>query len=148
VNPLAAAHILFLGLWGGLVLVEIAFEAQMFRGKLDEKSVAGLHRITDRFIEIPILIAVLLTGWLLWKQTGYDHALMTKVLFGLVAVFANVVCYVIVELRASEALRAVESDNGGPRLRRLSIALAGTITPGVLAGGVALFLGGQRIGWW
>ena len=62
VNPLAAAHILFLGLWGGLVLVEIAFEAQMFRGKLDEKSVAGLHRITDRFIEIPILIAVLLTG--------------------------------------------------------------------------------------
>jgi len=85
---------------------------------------------------------------LLWKQTGYDHALMTKVLFGLVAVFANVVCYVIVEMRASEALRAVESDNGGPRLRRLSIALAGTITPGVLAGGVALFLGGQRIGWW
>jgi hypothetical protein len=41
-NPLAAAHIMFLGLWGGLILVEIAFEAQVFRGKMDEKAVAAL----------------------------------------------------------------------------------------------------------
>ena len=147
-QPLAAAHILFLGLWGGLVAVEIAFEAQIFRGKMDERSVAGLHRITDRFIELPVLIAVLLTGWLLWKQTGFDHALLAKVMFGLGAVFANIVCYVIVEMRASEALRTADSDDGGLRLRRLSIILAGTITPGILSAGVALYLGGQRIGWW
>jgi hypothetical protein len=146
--PLVAAHMIFLGLWGGLVLVEIVFEAQMFRGKMDEKSVAGLHRITDRLIELPILVAVLLTGWLLWQQTGFDQALLAKVLFGLGAVVINVVCYVIVETRASRALRATGADDGDPGLRRLSIALAITITPGVLFAGIALFLSGQRIGWW
>ena len=146
--PLAAAHILFLGLWGGLVLVEIAFEAQMFRGKMDERAVAVLHRITDRLIELPMLFVVLITGWLLWKQTGFDQTLLPKVMFGLGAVFANVICYVIVEMRASQALRTADSDDGGPGLRRLSIALAMTIAPGVLSAGVALFLGGQRIGWW
>jgi len=147
-QALAAAHILVLGLWGGLVAVEIAFEAQIFRGKIDERSVAALHRITDRYIELPILAAVLLTGWLLWKQTGFDQALLPKVMFGLGAVFANVVCYVIVEMRASEALRSTEPGDGGLRLRRLSIILAGTILPGILSAGVALFLGGQRISWW
>jgi hypothetical protein len=147
-DPLAAAHIIFLGLWGGLVMVEIAFEAQMFRGRMDEKSVAGLHRITDRFIELPILAAVFLTGWLLWEQTGFDQALLPKILFGLGAVLVNVICYVIVEIRASEALRAANSDGGSLRLRRLSIILAITIAPGVLSGGIALFLGGQRTGWW
>lgn len=146
--PLLAAHIIFLGLWGGLVLVEIAFEAQMFRGKMDERSVAGLHRITDRLMELPILVAVLLTGWLLWQRTGFDQALLPKVLFGLGAVVMNIVCFVIVEMRASRALRVADSDDSDPGLRRLSIILAITITPGVLFAGVALFLGGQRIGWW
>jgi len=147
-NSLAAAHIMFLGLWGGLVLVEIAFEAQMFRGKIDEKSVAILHRITDRFIELPILIAVLVTGWMLWKQTGFDHDLLPKVMFGLGAVVANVVCYIIVEMRASAALHPANSAEISIRIRRLSIVLAGTIAPGLLSGGIALFLGGQLIGWW
>lgn len=146
--PLVAAHIIFLGLWGGLVLVEIVFEAQMFRGKMDEKSVAALHRITDRLMELPILVAVLVTGWLLWQRTGFDQALLPKVLFGLGAVVTNVVCFVIVEMRASRALRVAGSDDGDPGLRRLSIILAITITPGVLFAGIALFLGGQRIGWW
>lgn len=147
-EPLVAAHILFLGLWGGLVAVEIAFEAQVFRGRMDAKSVAALHRITDRFIELPVLVAVLLSGWLLWKQTGFDHALLPKVVFGLGAVFANVVCYVVVEMRASAALHTGDSDDGELKLRRLSIILVSTITPGILSAGVALFLGGQRIGWW
>lgn len=146
--PLVAAHIIFLGLWGGLVVTEIVFEAQMFRGKLDEKAIAGLHRITDRFIELPVLVAVLVTGWLLWKQTGFDQQLLPKVLFGLGAVLANVICYIIVELRASEALRATAAGQGGVRLRKLSIALAMTIAPGVLLAFAALFLGGQNIGWW
>ena len=147
-EPLVAAHILFLGLWGGLVAVEIAFETQMFRGKMDVRSVAALHRITDRFIELPVLIAVFLSGWLLWEQTGFDQGLHPKVMFGLGAVLANLVCYVIVEMRASEALRTSDSDGGGHKLRRLSKLLAGTIIAGVLSAGVALVLGGLRIGWW
>ncbi len=147
-NALVAAHIIFLGLWGGLVVTEIVFEAQMFRGKLDEKAIAGLHRITDRFIELPVLVAVLVTGWLLWEQTGFDQQLLLKVLFGLGAVLANVICYIIVELRASEALRAEAAGHDSIRLRKLSIALAMTIAPGILSAFAALFLGGQRIGWW
>ena len=147
-NSLVAAHIIFLGLWGGLVVTEIVFEGQMFRGKLDEKAIAGLHRITDRFIELPVLAAVLVTGWLLWEQTGFDQALLPKVLFGLGAVLANAICYIIVELRASEALRAASAGLDSARLRKLSITLAITIAPGVLFAFAALFLGGQGIGWW
>ncbi len=98
--------------------------------------------------KLPVLIAVLLSGWVLWKQTGFDQELLPKILFGLGAVFANVVCYIVVEMRASEALRVADSDDGSPRLRRLSIILASTIAPGVLLADVALFLGGQRIEWW
>lgn len=139
---------MFLGLWGGLVLVEIAFEAQVFRGKMDEKAVAALHRITDRLMELPILFAVVVTGWMLWKQTGFDHELLPKVMFGLGAVVANVVCYIVVEMRASAALRTANSEEVSIRIRRLSIVLAGTIAPGLLSAGGALFLGGQLIGWW
>ncbi len=120
----------------------------MFRARMDEKSVAALHRITDRFIELPILIGVVVTGWLLWKRIEFDPELLPKVWFGLGAVAANLICYIIVEMRASEALKVADSGSDGVRLRRLSIMLASTITPGVLLAGVALFLGGQRTGWW
>ena len=62
-EPLIGAHLLSLGLWGGLVFVEIVFEFQMFRGRLDQLDVAILHRITDRFLELPILALVIATGW-------------------------------------------------------------------------------------
>ena len=53
-----------------------------------------------------------------------------------------------VRAQPARALRATGADDGDPGLRRLSIALAITITPGVLFAGIALFLSGQRIGWW
>jgi len=153
-DALIGAHLLSLGLWGGLVSVEIVFEFQMFRGRLDPLDVADLHRITDRFLELPILALVLSTGWMLWQHTGYSDELLPKVLFGLGAVLANVICYIIVELRAATATRIrLGKQNGETRLntnklRGFSTALAVTIAAGLISAAGALFIGGLSIGWW
>ncbi len=153
-DPLIGAHLLSIGLWGGLVFVEIVFEFQMFRGRLDQLDVAILHRITDRFLELPILALVVATGWMLWQRSGYPDELLPKVLFGLGAVLANVICYIIVELRATTATRIrLEKQIGKAypnpdKLRVFSTALAVTIVLGLISAAVALFIGGLSIGWW
>jgi hypothetical protein len=153
-DPLIGAHLLSLGLWGGLVSVEIVFELQMFRGRLDPLDVADLHRITDRFLELPILALVMATGWMLWQRNDYSDELLPKVLFGLGAVLANVVCYIVVELRASTATRirlekqTAKAYPNTSRLRQLSTVLAATIVLGLMSAAVALYLGGLLIGWW
>ena len=153
-DPLIGAHLLSLGLWGGLVSVEIVFEFQMFRGRLDQLDVAILHRITDRFLELPILALVVATGWMLWQRSGYPDELLPKVLFGLGAVLANVVCYIIVELRAATATRIrLEKQIGETypntdKLRVFSTALAVTIAVGLSSAAAAMFIGGSLVGWW
>ena len=153
-DPLIGAHLLSLGLWGGLVSVEIVFELQMFRGRLDQLDVADLHRITDRFLELPILAMVLATGWMLWQRVGYSDELLPKVLFGLGAVLANVACYIVVELRASAATRirlekqTVETYPNTSKLKQLSTVLAVTIVLGLVSASGALIIGGLNIGWW
>ena len=153
-EPLIGAHLLSLGLWGGLVFGEIVFEFQMFRGRLDQLDVADLHRITDRYLELPILALVMATGWMLWQRSGYPDELLPKVLFGLGAVLANVICYIIVELRAATATRIrLEKQNGETcpntnKLRVFSTALAVTIVLGLISAAVALIIGGLSIGWW
>ena len=139
-------HIIFLGLWGGLVLVEILFELQMFRDQIDELSIAKLHRLSDRFFELPILAVVVGSGWYLWHQTDYSGEFLPKIIFAIGAVLANLICYVFVEQRASTAeLIAVngvveENSENSVKLRVLSKRLFSTIIPGVALAMVALFI--------
>ena len=139
-------HIIFLGLWGGLVLVEILFEIQMFRDQIDELSIAKLHQLSDRFLELPILAVVVASGWYLWQQTGYSSEFLVKIGFALGAVSANLICYVFVEQRASTAglieSKAVVEKNSenNIKLRALSKRLFSTIIPGVVLAMAALFI--------
>lgn len=145
-EPILLVHIIFLGLWGGLVLVEILFELQMFRDQIDERSIAKLHQLSDRFFELPILAVVVGSGWYLWHQTGYSSEFLPKLAFALGAVSANLICYVFVEQRASTAEliqmnSAVEkSSEKNIRMRVLSKRLFSTIIPGVALAVVALVI--------
>ena len=145
-DSILIVHIIFLGLWGGLVLVEILFELQMFRDQIDELSIAKLHQLSDRFLELPILAVVVGSGWYLWHQTGYSSEYLPKIGFALAAVSANLICYVFVEQRASTAelieVNGVVEKNSenNIKLRILSKRLFGTIIPGVVLAMVALFI--------
>lgn len=137
-DGLVAFHLLVLGFWGGMVLVEIVFEVGAMRGLLDAKQMARLHVWTDRFLELPLLAMVVLSGALLWQRLGWTPELWPKVAAGLGAVFANLACYVFVERRGR--LDAVVAKDGWPVFY--------TAAPGIILGVTALVLGGSRAGWW
>lgn len=137
-TSLAVIHLLALGLWGGVVGVEILFELRGLQGGLPSDVVARMHRETDRFLEIPLLLIVVASGALLWQQRGWSPELLPKVLFGLGAVAANVGNVVFVYQRAHGRVTPAAV----PRY------LAATVLPGVVFAGAAIVLGGGRAGWW
>jgi len=136
-DGLVAAHLIALGFWGGTVLVELTFEFGGMREKLDREGVAWLHSRVDRFIELPLLFAVVLTGALLWRRTGFDTSLLPKIACGLAAVLINVACYAVVERRAAKGWT--------PRDTRFVFLTAALGAPLAVA---ALVMGGLRAGWW
>lgn len=137
-DGLAAAHLVVLGLWAGVVAVEVLFELGGFFGRYPAELVADLHRRTDRILEGPLLIAVVTTGLLLWQRSGWSPALWPKVGFGLAAVASNVVCVAFVERRAR---------TGTPTPAQTRLIMA-TAAPGFPFAAAALWLGGRQAGWW
>ncbi len=135
-HGLEAFHVIVLGLWGGVVLVELLYEWGGVAGRLPAKDVAWLHQRTDRFIELPIIALVVVSGLLLWHSRGWSMDLLPKVLFAGGAVAANLGCYVVVERRAKDP------QPGHTR----SVFISAVI--GVPLAAVALYLGGSRAGWW
>lgn len=97
-------HLLLIGLWLGCVLTEAMFErALLGKGRPQERLLADLHRRVDVWIEIPVFVAVVITGGLLLMQTSPSFWLRVKVAVGLLAVLANVVCVGLVFARAKAA---------------------------------------------
>ncbi|HTM20692.1 MAG TPA: hypothetical protein VL172_09300 [Kofleriaceae bacterium] len=75
------AHLIFLGLWGGIVLAELVLEASP-KNEADHRFVAKVHYFTDLFVELPVLGAVLLTGVMLLRRVG-EHTTLHWVKLGL-----------------------------------------------------------------
>lgn len=137
-DGLVAFHLIALGIWAGVVAVEVLLEFGGWRGVYPADLVADLHRRTDRYLEAPLLVAVVTSGLLLWQRTGWSPALWPKVLLGLGAVAANIVCVAFVEARAAA---------GTPLPRHTRLVFA-TALPGFPLAIAALVVGGQRAGWW
>ena len=136
-DGLASFHLIALGSWAGVVLTELVFEAGGISGKLDRGAVAWLHWQVDRFVEIPLLVAVLASGTLLWRRAGWSPELAWKVAFGVLAVTANLFCVFVVRRRVSQ-----------PESAALTHSVIGSAVVGIPLGLVALVLGGARVGWW
>jgi len=82
VDGLGSAHLALVALWAGAVMVESTVEALGERGHLEINAVARIHQATDRFIEVPTLIGIVITGLALWARTGWSPDLAPKVAFG------------------------------------------------------------------
>lgn len=61
---LVTLHLTALSFWLGVVSVEFIFE----RARIDKEAVIRLHKLTDRYIELPIIFVVFVTGLMLWER--------------------------------------------------------------------------------
>jgi hypothetical protein len=91
-EPLHLAHLIALGVWLGVVITEVLFE---FAASDPEslRAAARFHYNVDKYGELPILVAVLVTGTMLtvraWPLTSL-HVL--KVATSLASVGSALVC--------------------------------------------------------
>lgn len=132
-EPIHVAHLMFLGMWLGVVVTEALFE---FSGSDAEslRAAARFHYTVDMFAELPILAAVLITGAILtvhaWPLTSLH---VVKIAASLVAVGSNLICAVwVVQRRRIEDVRVLLA------FRR---RIWGTAAVGVVFGTLALLLG-------
>lgn len=91
-EPLHLLHLIALGMWLGVVITEVLFE---FAGSDADslRAAARFHYNVDKFGELPILVAVLVTGTMLtvraWPLTPLH---VIKIAASLIAVGSALVC--------------------------------------------------------
>jgi hypothetical protein len=96
---LTQIHLVVVSAWLGLVAGESVLE-QFGRNEASRRLVAVVHGWIDIFFEGPLVLAVLVTGCLLLaRDWPANPLLLVKVGCGLIAVIANLVCIVVVNLR-------------------------------------------------
>ena len=97
---LAALHMLFAVAWIGTVLVEALFErALLGLGRDKELILARLHWKVDKLVELPLLLATVISGARLLRNVPLDGLLRGKLACAALAVFANLYCIWLVRLR-------------------------------------------------
>ena len=132
-EPIHVAHLIVLGMWLGVVITEVLFEFAASDGE-SLRAAARFHYKVDKFGELPILFAVLVTGTLLairaWPLTPLHFI---KIAASLVAVGSNLICTLWVFQR-----RRIEDANVllGFRRRIWSLAAVGVVfaTPALYLG--------------
>jgi hypothetical protein len=135
VTGLHLAHLFVIGLWGGLVLAELAIELGA-RTPDELRAAARLHYRLDLLFELPLLLAILATGGALAARVPLGALHAVKIVAALGAIGANLLCVVLVVLR-----RRAEDDP--LRVLRLSrwIRATGLAAPlGLLALGLGFRL--------
>lgn len=97
-------HTLLVGAWIGTVLIEALFErALLGQGRDKELLLARLHWKVDKVVELPLLIAVVVSGAKLLQGVPLDGLLRAKLACAALAVFANLYCIWLVKLRLKMA---------------------------------------------
>jgi len=105
VSPwLPTFHALLVGAWIGIVLIEALFErALLGQGRDKDLLLARLRWKVDKVVELPLLIAVVVSGAKLLQGVPLDGLLRAKLACAALAVFANLYCIWLVKLRLKMA---------------------------------------------
>ena len=97
-------HAALAGGWIACVLVEALFERALIgRGRVQEVILADLHWRVDMLVELPLLIAVAVSGAMLWGRAAPDGWFHAKLGFAGVAIAANLYCIGLVCARRRSA---------------------------------------------
>jgi len=133
-DHLVLVHIIAISFWLGVVSVEVIIE----RARIDRNSIVRLHQLVDRFVELPTITVVFISGMLLWSRTSWSLDILPKALLGIGAVFLNAICYYFVEKRAVE----------GSNFQQQSARILWVTIPAVFCFIGAAYLGGSHANWW
>ncbi|WKB55879.1 hypothetical protein [Eleftheria terrae] len=130
-------HLISVALWIGCVIVEGIYEHSIDKSPAMRSFISRLHWNTDKFVEIPAFLVVLLSGAYLLQGRTLGGLLAAKVAFGALAIFLNAVCVWLVIRR----LRHAEAGDfaGWERVDHLQHKLGGLVALAMLA---ALGIGG------
>lgn len=117
-NAWLLTHLIFIGLWGGCVAVEMVIE---FWGRKDTASkhqTAQLHYLIDIYVEVPILIVVLISGIALFNVDNLIFpTYKVKIIAGLIPVLINIYCLVpVIRRKHASDNDDVEAMDGNTRL--------------------------------
>ena len=122
-------HLVFLCLWGGVVATEAVLELYPYRRQVLHEHSIRYHYWIDLLVELPLLLAVLITGIalsVLARPLSSKHVLL--ILFALVAVAANVACIALV-VRRKVLLERGAADTELWRISRRILTCAGVGMP-------------------
>ncbi len=93
VHPVAIVHIIFIGLWCGVIAAESVMEISSYRRSVYQEHTARMHYWIDVLIEMPIVLSVAVTGsvlvWIRWPLTGWHFI---KIGCACIAIAANLLC--------------------------------------------------------
>jgi ABC-type microcin C transport system permease subunit YejB len=118
--------------WFGAISAEAVLELTA-RDATSRRFAAVVHRWIDLLFEGPLLLLVLVTGAiLLWRAWPPSPLLVVKIVAGLIAVIANLVCIPLVHRRA------FETDDARIEVLSRQVAMTGFAIP---FGLVALVIG-------
>lgn len=93
-------HLFSLGTWLGCVIVEGVLEIYGARNKDRADDVAILHHIIDKYVELPLLILISVTGFFIFDATFLSNPLyVAKMSLGVVTVLINFLCVISVFIR-------------------------------------------------
>ncbi|MGE5514361.1 MAG: hypothetical protein ACM31D_00915 [Bacteroidota bacterium] len=96
-------HLLCIAAWTGCILVEALYEHSIDSSPTMRRFVSELHWRTDKYIEIPAFLGVLLSGGAMLHTAPMTPLLWTKVALGLVAIASNAACVWLVVKRLGTA---------------------------------------------
>ncbi len=134
-------HFVVVAAWFGVVGVEFVMEIVPLRRPDLGPAVAVLHYWVDLIVELPLIVAVTATGFLILsgrpRCSPDDARLLVKLLGAAVALGANLVCVALVVWRHRGRVDAIEKRSRWVRATGIGI-------PGGL---VALYLGLGYAGW-
>lgn len=99
-------HLFCIAAWTGCILVEALYEHSIDGSPAMRRFVSELHWRTDKFIEIPAFLGVLLSGGAMIHSAPMTSLLWAKVVLGLLAIAANAACVWLVVRRLAAARRS------------------------------------------
>lgn len=98
-NLLKTIHLMLIFTWLGLIFAETIIELKGSK-KLHALQTSKLHFWIDLCFEIPVVLAVLITGiFLIQKSDFFSTVLLLKIILGLLAILINLYCAILVVIR-------------------------------------------------
>ena len=104
-STILAFHFGFATIWLGCVITEALFERALLAGdRSAHLTLSDLHVRVDKFIEIPAILVVVVTGvWMWLNATPTSTSFYVMLVAGLIAIVANFYCVLLVFKRRDAA---------------------------------------------